>query len=143
MALSAAKIKLVKTAQRALGLDDATYRGALEAHAGVSSAKDLDEQGFREIMAHFEHSGFRARSTFQSPAPARGHRPGMATERQLRKIFASWWSLGGSYYRKGQERKALREFLRKRFAVEHENFLDFDKAYQVIEAIKAIQERHV
>lgn len=141
--LSAAKIRLVKTAQRALGLDDVTYRAALEAHGGVSSAKHLTEQGFRDLMAHFERCGFEVRQTFQSPRSHSTRRPGMATEAQIKKIYASWWSLSGAYYKTGQERKALREFLAKRFEASHENFLTFDKAHQAIEAIKAIQGRKI
>lgn len=143
MPMSAAKIRLVKTAQRSLALDDATYRSALLAWGGVESAKHLSEQGFRDLMSHFERCGFEPRSTFQPTGKKTGRLPsGMATDKQIKKIYASWWSLGGSYYTRGNERRALREFLRKRFNVSHENFLDFETAHKAIEAIKAIQERH-
>jgi phage gp16-like protein len=138
--ISAKKIQLIKVAQRKLGLDDATYRDALEAHAGVRSAKQLTDKGFRAVMAHFERCGFEVRSSFQDAAD-RPNRPDMATDKQLRKIYASWWSLGGAYYTPGNQRKALRKFMDKRFGVSHENFLTFDTAHKVIEAIKAIQVR--
>ena len=132
---------VLHVAKNQLALDDDTYRDALSAHAGVKSSKDMDYQGFKAVMAHFEKSGFKSKFTHARRGATRPHN--MATEPQIRKIYASWWALGSSYYRPGQERAALRGFLRKRFRVEHENFLTFQKAHSVIEAIKQIGERTV
>lgn len=140
MGLSAKQIALVHIAANQLGLDDETRRDILEAHAGVRSTKALDYQGFREVMKHFEVSGFKAkggRQEIQGKA-----RPGFASPQMIRKIYALWWTLGGSYYEKGKELRSLRGFLRKRFRVEHENFLDFQTAHKAIEAIKAIGVRN-
>lgn len=60
---------------------------------------------------------------------------------QIRKIKALWLTLAGTYYTQGQEWRALRGFLKKRFRVDHENFLDGRKAWEVIEAIKEISRR--
>ena len=65
-------------------------------------------------------------------------RAGMATEKQVKKIYAMWWAMPAGYYEKGKQLSSLRGFLKKRFRVDHENFLTFRKAGQVIEAIKAI-----
>jgi hypothetical protein len=62
----------------------------------------------------------------------------MASDGQIRKIYALWWTLSGSYYESGKEFSALRGFLRARFRCDHENFLTPEKAHQVIEALKKI-----
>lgn len=60
----------------------------------------------------------------------------------IRKIYAEWHDLGPSgYYEPGKERAALRGFLKKRFGVDHENFLTPEQAIKVIEAVKAIKKR--
>jgi len=132
MGLSNKQKAVLHVAKSKLGLEDETYRDALQAYGGVSSSKDLDYPGFLSVMQHFARCGFA--SQFQS----RSHKSGMASDKQIKKIYAMWWSLGSSYYRQGQERKALRGFLKKRFRVDHENFLTFKQAWGVIEAIKRI-----
>jgi hypothetical protein len=148
--LSRGQIAVLHVAKKALCLSDDEYRGALLAHGDADSAKSLDYKGFRAVMMHFERCGFKQlskQSHKQSTAyPVRPEsvegrpygRPGMATDKELRKIYASWWALGGSYYERGQELRSLRGFLRKRFRVDHENFLSSRQAWQVIEGIKGI-----
>jgi len=137
--LTKSQIQIIHVAKSKLALDEDTYRDILFAQAGVRSSTALDYAGFKAVMKHFEACGFTAHGVRRT---AHGQdRPGMATVKQIKKIYAVWWSLGGSYYKKGQERKALRGFLKNRFRVEHENFLSFDKAGKVIEALKAIQGR--
>jgi len=137
MAITKSKLALIHVAKKQLALDDTSYRTVLEAFGGVKSAKHLTDQGFQAVMEHFERSGFRS----SNYTPRRRSRPGMATIGQIKKIYKLWWRLGESYYTKGHERQALRGFLKKRFGVNHENFLTLDKAGQVIEAVKAIKTR--
>ena len=138
MGISKGQKAVLHVAKGKLALDDETYRDALEAHGGVRSAKNLDYEGFKAVMRHFEACGFQSDRRRKVTGK---DRPGMATAAQIRKIYASWCALGGSYYKKGQELKALRGFLKKRFRVDHENFLKFSQAGTVIEAIKKIGTR--
>jgi len=138
MGLPRKKLAVLHIAKKDLGLDEDTYRDALEAHGGVRSSADLDDVGFLKVVKHFESCGFVSR--FNVPAP-RSTRPGMATDKQIKKIYALWWSMP-SYYEKGKEYRALRGFLKKRFRVNHENFLSFDKAHSCIEALKDISARN-
>ena len=131
---------VIHIAKARLGLGDDTYRDVLEAHAGVRSAKDLDYNGFRAVMKHFEQCGFKQQK-ISNQQSAISNRPGMATVAQIRKIYALWQTLEGSWYERRNYWKALRGFLRKRFRVDHENFLTPEKAHQVIEAIKSIGHR--
>ena len=131
-------------AKSKLGLDDDTYRDVLKAHAGVTSSKAISYEGFKSVMTYFEGCGFKpsgARRRARGAGPNAARQPGMATVKQLKKIYAMWFALSGSWYKKGKEYKALRGFLKKRFRVDHENFLTFEKASDVIEALKKIGTR--
>ena len=138
MGLTNSQKAVLHVAKAKLCLEDDEYRDALQAHGGVSSSKDLDYRGFLDVMKHFEACGFASPPSKRKPPSERDRGPGRATDGQLRKIFAMWWSLGSSYYKPGLEKKALRGFLKKRFRVDHENFLTFGQAHGVIEAIKRI-----
>lgn len=140
MGLTNKQKAVLHVAKARLGLDEETYRDMLEAQAGVRSSTALDYRGFLAVMKHLEACGFSKCGMRNAERGEKRERPGMATEAQIRKIKAVWLSLAGSYYSRGQEWRALRGFLRKRFRVEHENFLTIDVARQVIEAVKRIAE---
>jgi len=145
MGLTNKQKAVLHVAKTKLGLDDSTYRDMLEAQAGVRSSTALDYAGFLTVMTHFEKCGFKnkhgKRGEHGQAELVHATRPGMATEGQIRKIKAVWLSLAGSYYSRGQEWRALRGFLKKRFRVEHENFLTFKTAHAVIEGLKNISRR--
>ena len=50
------RLAVIHIVKKELGLSDDEYRDILEKHAGVRSAKDLDEQGFRRLMHYFVRS---------------------------------------------------------------------------------------
>lgn len=50
------KLAVIHIVKKELGLSDEEYRDILEQYAGVRSAKDLDEKGFRKLMHHFVRS---------------------------------------------------------------------------------------
>jgi len=52
------KLALVHIVKRELGLPDAEYRRILKATAGVESARDLDEPGFRALMRFLVRSRY-------------------------------------------------------------------------------------
>lgn len=70
----------------ALGLDDATYRDMLFAVARVRSAKDLNFEGRRAVIAHLRGCGFKA----EPPKQPRLGRPRPAEDRlpMIKKIRA-------------------------------------------------------
>lgn len=140
MGLTKKQKTILHVAKSKLGLDDATYRDALQAYAGVRSSNDLDYDGFLQVMKHFDRCGFKSGYSRGGFKTRTKRAPGMATDAQVRKIKATWLSLD-NYYEPGTEWKALRGFLKKRFRVEHENFLTFVRASDVIEALKAIASR--
>ncbi len=54
--MNRAKLALVHIVKREIGLSDAAYRRILKAVAGVSSARDLTDEGFRRLMRHLVRS---------------------------------------------------------------------------------------
>jgi hypothetical protein len=88
--ISTKKIALVHVAAKQLGFDDDMYRAVLRQHGGgVTSARDLDQDGFRGVMAYFNAWGFRSSWTQRTY----GVRPGMATPAQvelIRKLWREW-----------------------------------------------------
>lgn len=50
------KLAVIHIVKKELGLSDEEYRDILEKYAGVRSAKDLDEKGFRKLMHYFVRS---------------------------------------------------------------------------------------
>ena len=57
--MSNEQIKLVKIAQRELGLDDGEYRLVLRNIGNVESCKSLTQRAFEDVMAFFESRGFQ------------------------------------------------------------------------------------
>ena len=50
------KLALIHIIKKELNLSDEEYRGILREAAGVTSAKDLDERKFRDLMNYFVRS---------------------------------------------------------------------------------------
>jgi phage gp16-like protein len=50
------KLAVIHIVKRELNLDDQEYRDILEQAAGVRSARELDEEGFRRLMRFFARS---------------------------------------------------------------------------------------
>jgi hypothetical protein len=57
--MTATQLQLVHIARRQLDLDEADYRQVLREKGGVESSKQLSNERLEEVMAHFEHMGFR------------------------------------------------------------------------------------
>ena len=85
MPISKPKLKLLHTAKNKLHLSDPEYRAILREAASVSSASELEEDGFEQVLAHFQALGFKTRREERSF----GDRPGMATPAQLELIRSS------------------------------------------------------
>ena len=115
---------------------------------GHRSLTKMSYQGWLELVRHLEEcgfkgSGFRVQCSKLKPRTVNGESRFYRDSRAplISKIYVLWYQLAGTYYIPGKEKAALRGFLRKRFRVDHENFLDTRTAIKVIEAIKAIVQR--
>ncbi|KPK96497.1 MAG: hypothetical protein AMJ95_13960 [Omnitrophica WOR_2 bacterium SM23_72] len=52
------KLAIVHIVKKELNLSDEEYRSILQQAAGVSSARDLDDEKFRKLMKYFVRSGY-------------------------------------------------------------------------------------
>ena len=131
----------IHIAKRDLGLDEETYRGALEGQTGKRSAAEMTNDQIAKCLRHFQKLGWTPRSSQLTPNSKKyDDQKGdiySATPAQKRKIEVMWHDL----YRGNEETKHLRQFLFNHFKVSDIRFLDKDKAYDAIEALKAMARR--
>lgn len=119
--ISPKKLALIHVVKKELGLEDKDYRRILWLVAGVRSARDLDEAGFRKLMRYFVRSDyFRANAL------------GLTLKQML---FVK--SLASDL---GWEADHLRNFIHKYYRREGLDALDRKQASKLIESLKAIRE---
>ncbi|MBO8183316.1 MAG: DUF1018 domain-containing protein [Archaeoglobus sp.] len=100
--------------KKELGLDDDLYRAILLYCAGVDSAKDLDQNGFQEVMRFFErmYPDRRVRKLSSRNLSLAGG----LTERQLDYIYLLWEQITGFDRTKPEFRKTLYSYLTNHFS---------------------------
>ena len=54
------KLAVLHIAKKQLGLSEEEYRDILNNFSGVTSAEDLNEQGFESVMFHLSKLGFKS-----------------------------------------------------------------------------------
>jgi hypothetical protein len=119
-ALDRKKLALVHIVKKELGLSDRDYRCLLRRAAGVESAKDLDEAGFRTLMRFFVRSDYYRANSF-----------GMTLKQ---KMFIK--SLASQL---GWEPQHLTNFIHKYYRRPDLDHLDRKEASKLIESLKAIR----
>jgi phage gp16-like protein len=129
-----ALLATVHIARKQLGMVEDDYRAVLRRVAGRGSAKDCDNLQLGRVLAEFERMGF------QSVARSRRRVP--AASAVARKARARWISLGqlGAIEDASEER--LESFGRRQVGVDRLQWADEREGFRLIEALKAIAERH-
>ena len=135
MTLSRPQTRILHLAASKLKWDDDLYRQVLVRIAGVTTSKDLDQDGFEAVMGFMAYSGFRP---LEKGAPRYGNRPGMATFAQLELIRELWREL---HDQAACDDEALTGWLLKYHKVSSMRFLTLDAARKVIVALKAWKAR--
>ncbi|WP_304225473.1 regulatory protein GemA [Gracilinema caldarium] len=124
-------IKLIHTARRQLGLDDAAYKAILLGAAGIESSKELSSKTqFDEIMKAFKNLGFRYQKREEIILPNRASKAQIAYIKRL-------WDLGS----RSKTESSLRQFLRRVGHVDDVNFLTKQQASAVILALEDINKK--
>lgn len=124
-------IKLIHTARRQLGLDDAEYKAILLGAAGIESSKELSsETQFDEIMKALRNLGFRYQKREEIILPNRASKAQIAYIKRL-------WDLGS----RSKTESSLRQFLRRVGHVDDVNFLTKQQASAVILALEDINKK--
>ena len=132
MAVSNKKLGLIHVAKHQLHMSDEVYRALLQNSAGVDSAKYLDGAGFEQVMDRFEALGFKSERKKRDF----GHRPGMATPKQLELIVSMW-----KQYANKPNEKALNHWLENKFKVSNIRFMNSAVAGKAITALKRMTAR--
>lgn len=119
-ALDRKKLALIHIVKKELGLSERDYRCLLRRVAGVESARDLDESGFRILMRFFIRSDYYRANSF-----------GMTLKQ---KMFIK--SLASQL---GWDPQHLTNFIHKYYQRPDLDHLDRKDASKLIESLKAIR----
>lgn len=125
---------IINIARKDLGLDEDTYRAVLLRVAGKSSLREMSERQRIAVVAEFKKSGFKVKSRPGKSFP-------QATKAYIRLIHALWKSCAMKGVIDDGSRPALRAFVEKRTGVSDPDFLTYDQASPIIEALKAMEAR--
>ncbi|MCF7874115.1 MAG: regulatory protein GemA [Candidatus Omnitrophica bacterium] len=120
--ISKKKLALIHIVKKELDLDDLEYRKILKEATGVTSAKDLDQQGFRRLMNYFVRSRH-----WKS-------KPNGLTVRQKIYIKMLFQNLGW-------DKDHSTNFIRKYYHKDNLDQLTKKEASKLIESLKSIKER--
>lgn len=126
----------VHIAPKQLGLTEDDYRAVLLRVVAKTSAAECTEAELIQLVREFERLGFRGQLRQKSAKPLPAGHP---TARKARALWISLHLLGA--IEDGSE-KALGAFVRRQLGVERLQWIDQTKGYKLVEALKAIAERH-
>jgi phage gp16-like protein len=136
-----AMLAKVHLAKKELGLADDDYRAVLLDVAGVASAGDCTEAQLVDVLDRFKARGFQAKAGATARAD-RGRAPRPADRPTARKARALWISLHQLGAIANPSEHALEAFAQRQLGCERLQWADQSLAYRLIEALKAIAERH-
>lgn len=133
--LSRSKLALVHVARKRLALDDDTYRAILARAAGVTSAAELDDHGFIQVMRVFAAAGFE--SDFAKANLGHREAAGMASPGEIAKIRELW----AAFTDGAGDDASLGKWLEGKFKVSALRFLDALTARKAIGALVNMNRR--
>ena len=125
----------VHVARKALAMEDDDYRALLERTTGHRSAKDCDDLQLRAAVATLEGLGFRS-------AGGATKRRDLGSGLTVRKARAMWISLYQLGAIEDASDAALEAFGSRQLKVERLRWANEREGFRLIEALKAIADRH-
>jgi phage gp16-like protein len=131
-------IAKVHIARTQLGLSDDDYRAVLIDETGHDSAAMLDERQLDAVVKRFEARGFTAKAK-AGATPRRGRPADHPSARKARALWISLHQLGAI---ENPAEAALEAFARRQLGVDKLQWADQGQCYKLVEALKAIAERH-
>lgn len=146
--INAKQIKKIHALKNQIGMDDDTYRAALNAQYGVQSCKDLTFVHAARFITDLEQKAGLVSGNGRNP-PGNSYRrkyenlrerDGMATPRQLRKIEAMWAGVSRAETEEARA-AALRHFLKRIVGLEDLRFLESWQVRKVINALEAMEKQ--
>lgn len=126
-------IAIINIARQQLGMDEETMRALYVRVAGVSSLRVMTERQRLAVVEELKRKGFRVRKSGKT-LPA-------STKPYIRLIHALWKSCHRGGVIQDGSRKALRSFVKERTGTDDPDFLTYDQASPLIEALKGMERR--
>jgi phage gp16-like protein len=120
--------RAVHAAKRSAGLDDDTYREKLREKFGVASSKELTDDQMRALLTEL-NGGKTYRPKSKKP--------------YVRMIFALWSEMCRQQIPDNRTRKGLIAFVKRMTQIDDPDWLDYQQASVVIEALKDWQRREL
>jgi phage gp16-like protein len=142
-------IAKVKIGQKALGLDDETYRALLQRVAGKRSASELSVEQLDLVLRDMQAKGFKPvvvaggrkpSSTTDQPVVSNKKSP-RADHPSAKKARAMWISLYQLGAVRDRRESALEAFAARQLKVDRLQWADQGQVFKLIEALKAMAER--
>jgi hypothetical protein len=127
----------IHIAKKDLGISDDDYRFTLSKLFQVESSRDLTDEKALKLIRHFKDMGWMPKVKEKKYDNLGARDAYAANPAQLRLIEVLWHQVSYS----ADELVGLRKFLYKTVGVSDVRFLTKKKAYDAIEAIKAIKSR--
>ncbi len=124
----------IHIAKKELALDEDSYRDVLERVTGKRSAKSLSEGQRLRVVTEFKRLGWKPEKQGGAFRPA-------SDKGYVRKLFALAKSLNDLGYWNAPYKDALRAFVKNRSDVDDPQWLTYDQASPLIEALKKIEAR--
>lgn len=121
----------IHIAAKQLGMDRETYEAMLKTASGrnVSSSSALSDAALKKVIKHLKASGWQPKKSRPQRDP------------QARKILAMWIDMAKAGIVRDSSDKALNAFVKRTTGKQRLEWLNTQEANQVIEALKAMQER--
>lgn len=122
----------IHIAKKQLGMEDDDYRALLRQLTGKDSLRAMTPAEHKAVIRAMVARGFKVR-------PKGGKR--RSSKPYVRLIWALWRSCADKGVVDDASRTALRIFVKNRTGVSDPEFLTYDQASPVIEALKAMEAR--
>lgn len=123
---------VINIAKSELGLENDDYRAMLERVTGKASLRAMNDNELAAVVEEMKRLGFVKKSKSKKP---------LSDKRYVRQIFALWRSCAEKGVIESSKREACVAFVKKMTGVEDPNWLTYDEASPVIEALKQMEGR--
>lgn len=124
---------IINIARQQLDMEEDSYRALLKRVTGETSLRAMTEGQKIAVVEEMKRLGFRVRSGGKSLPPS--------TKPYVRLVHALWKSCHRKGVVEDGSRSALRSFVQKRAGVDDPDFLTYDQAGPIIDALKAMEAR--
>lgn len=131
---SAPTLAKIHIAKKELGLDDATYRALLLRVTGKDSSGRMSGAERAVVLSELKRLGWKPKSTGGK------HRP-PSSKPYIRLMYAIATNIDARGYWELPFKEALRAFVKKETGIDDPEWLTFEQATPVIEALKKIERR--